>query len=56
MNASHWIFWLRITNQQKDCLPPCDFLLINVGSKDDLREDGMPAKASIIQELIFAPR
>ena len=34
INTTFWIAWNRITNQQKDCLPPCEATLINVGAKN----------------------
>ena len=34
INTTFWIAWNRITNQKKDCFPPCDATLVNVGAKN----------------------
>ena len=34
IDTAFWIYWKRVTNQQKDCLTPCHQLLIDVGPKD----------------------
>ena len=53
MNISHWITWNRSTNQRRDCLSPCNFLLINVGSKNSR----IAANATLgHHQLFFAPR
>ncbi|XP_040580132.1 uncharacterized protein [Lepeophtheirus salmonis] len=33
-NMTFWMFYNRVTNQMKDCLDPCSFLIINVGAKN----------------------
>ena len=53
MNTSHWIVWNRITNQRKDCFSPCNFLMINVGSKN---QEVYPNRTYSIQAFYFAPR
>ena len=53
MNTSHWIVWNRITNQRKDCLSPCNFLMINVGSKN---QEVYPNSTYSLQAFYFAPR
>ena len=34
INTTFWVAWNRITNQKKDCFPPCDATLVNVGAKN----------------------
>ena len=34
INTTFWIGWNRITNQEKDCLPPCHTTSVNVGAKN----------------------
>ena len=53
MNVSHWITWNRSTNQRRDCLSPCNFLLINVGSKNSRVADNATLG---YHQLFFAPR
>ena len=53
MNVSHWITWNRSTNQRRDCLSPCNFLLINVGSKNSRFADNVTLGR---HQLFFAPR
>lgn len=53
MNISHWITWNRITNQRKDCLSPCNFLMINVGSKN---HEFLNESTHSVVSFYFAPR
>ncbi|XP_040576980.1 uncharacterized protein [Lepeophtheirus salmonis] len=53
MNASFWITYQRITNQESDCPNPCNFLLISVGDKNVLLRNG--SKYAYIF-YYFAPR
>ena len=32
MNATFWIGWNRITNQENDCLPPCHTTIVSTGA------------------------
>ena len=34
INTTFWIGWNRITNQEKDCLPPCKTTKVNLGAKN----------------------
>ena len=34
INTTFWIGWNRITNQRKDCLPPCHTTITNIGAKN----------------------
>ena len=38
-DIAFWIAWNRITNQQKDCLSHCHATLVNVGGKNQKRDD-----------------
>ena len=55
INKAFWIYWNRVTNQRKDCLSPCNQLLIDVGSKDI---DKKPLKDNQTSQLLlyFPPR
>ena len=34
VNASYWIYYQRITNQQNDCNRPCKSMVLNIGGKN----------------------
>ena len=34
INATFWIGWNRITNQENDCLSPCDTITVDIGAKN----------------------
>ena len=55
INKAFWIYWNRVTNQRKDCLSPCNQLLIDVGSKDI---DRKPLNNNQTSQLLlyFPPR
>ena len=55
ISKAFWIYWRRVTNQMKDCLPPCNQLLIDVGSKDVDRKPLENNKSSQLL-LYFPPR
>ena len=39
INTTFWIGWNRITNQKRDCLKPCHTTLINIGAKNERRNE-----------------
>ena len=39
INTTFWIGWSRITNQKRDCLKPCHTTLINIGAKNERRNE-----------------
>ena len=53
INTAFWIAWNRVTNQKKDCLPPCNQLLVDVGSKEQT-----PLRSNKTSQLLlyFPPR
>ena len=53
INTTFWIAWNRITNQKKDCFPPCDATLVNVGAKNRIELDHQNYSKVY---LYFAPR
>ena len=34
VNASYWIYWNQITNQQNDCNKPCKSIVVSIGGKN----------------------